>query len=105
MNVRTATVATLVEAAVAGHRGALARLITHIENAGPECDEVSARVGTADLRAHVVGVTGAPGAGKSSLVGRLLNMDVATTLRTWTVQQTLESLIGFVIAAGLFLVF
>ena len=38
------------------------------------------------------------------LVGRLLNMDVATTLRTWTVQQTLESVIGFAIAGALFLV-
>lgn len=38
------------------------------------------------------------------LVGRLLNMDVATTLRTWTVQQTLESVIGFLIAGALFLV-
>ncbi|MBB5831403.1 GntP family gluconate:H+ symporter [Brachybacterium aquaticum] len=38
------------------------------------------------------------------LVGRLLNMDVATTLRTWTVQQTIESLIGFLIAGALFLI-
>ena len=38
-------------------------------------------------------------------MGRLLNMDVATTLRTWTVQQTLESVIGFLIAGALFLVF
>lgn len=38
------------------------------------------------------------------LVGRLLNMDVSTTLRTWTVQQTLESVIGFLIAGALFLV-
>ncbi|MGP5054870.1 GntP family permease [Brachybacterium paraconglomeratum] len=38
------------------------------------------------------------------LVGRLLNMDVATTLRTWTVQQTLESVIGFVMAGALFLI-
>jgi len=38
------------------------------------------------------------------LVGRLLNMDVATTLRTWTVQQTLESVLGFLIAGALFLV-
>lgn len=38
------------------------------------------------------------------LVGRLLNMDVATTLRTWTVQQTLESVIGFLIAGAVFLV-
>ncbi|GAA1397772.1 GntP family permease [Luteococcus peritonei] len=36
------------------------------------------------------------------LVGRLFGMDVSTTLRTWTVQQTLESLLGF---AGSLLLF
>ena len=32
------------------------------------------------------------------LVSRLLRMDVKTTLRTWTVQQTIQSLVGFVLA-------
>lgn len=31
------------------------------------------------------------------LVSRLLRMDVKTTLRTWTVQQTIESVTGFVL--------
>lgn len=39
------------------------------------------------------------------LVGRLMGMDVATTLKTWTVQQTLESLAGFIIAYAIFLIF
>ena len=72
MNVRGAPVSELIDAAIAGHRGALARLITHIERAGPEAEEVAVAVGTTGPAAHVVGVTGAPGAGKSSLVGRLL---------------------------------
>ncbi|WP_432519242.1 GntP family permease [Kineococcus sp. SYSU DK006] len=38
------------------------------------------------------------------LVGRLMGMDVKTTLRTWTVQQGLESVAGFVVAGALFLV-
>ncbi|MBO3146415.1 GntP family permease [Dermatophilus congolensis] len=38
------------------------------------------------------------------LVGRLLNMDVATTLRTWTLQQTIQSVVGFVLASAVFLV-
>ena len=38
------------------------------------------------------------------LVGRLFNMDVPTTLKTWTVQQTLESLMGFAIAYVIFLI-
>ncbi|MDK4534879.1 GntP family permease [Kingella kingae] len=33
------------------------------------------------------------------LVGRLLNMDAATTLKTWTVNQTLIAVIGFVLSA------
>ncbi|ABX72388.1 gluconate permease [Neisseria meningitidis 053442] len=36
------------------------------------------------------------------LVGRLLDMDVPTTLKTWTVNQTLIALIGFALSALLF---
>ncbi|MGO1835437.1 MAG: GntP family permease, partial [Actinomycetaceae bacterium] len=36
------------------------------------------------------------------LVGRLMNMDVKTTLKTWTVQQTLESVVGFAFAVLIF---
>ena len=39
------------------------------------------------------------------LVGRLLDMDVKTTLKTWTMQQTIESVMGFAIAAGIFVIF
>ncbi|MFI7481133.1 GntP family permease [Kocuria sp. M1R5S2] len=36
------------------------------------------------------------------LVGRLMGMDVKTTLKTWTVQQALESVAGFVIVLAIF---
>ncbi|EMT7576917.1 GntP family permease [Neisseria gonorrhoeae] len=36
------------------------------------------------------------------LVGRLLDMDVPTTLKTWTANQTLIALIGFALSALLF---
>jgi GntP family gluconate:H+ symporter len=36
------------------------------------------------------------------LVGRLMGMDVKTTLKTWTVQQALESVVGFGIVLGIF---
>jgi GntP family gluconate:H+ symporter len=39
------------------------------------------------------------------LVGRLMDMDVKTTLKTWTVQQTLESVVGFAFAVLIFVVF
>ncbi len=38
------------------------------------------------------------------LVGRLLGMDAATTLRTWTVQQTFESLMVFAFSVVIFLI-
>lgn len=37
------------------------------------------------------------------LVGRLLGMDVKTTLRTWTAQQTIESVMGFMLVAIIFI--
>ncbi|OHV08409.1 GntP family permease [Kushneria phosphatilytica] len=39
------------------------------------------------------------------LVGRLLGMDVKTTLQTWTVQQAIESVVGFVFACIVFVIF
>ncbi|MDO5644252.1 MAG: GntP family permease [Dermabacter sp.] len=39
------------------------------------------------------------------LVGRLFGMDVATTLKTWTVQQSLESVMAFVLAVLVFVIF
>ncbi|MEZ0163224.1 GntP family permease [Kineococcus sp. LSe6-4] len=38
------------------------------------------------------------------LVGRLMGMDVKTTLRTWTVQQAIESVLGFAAALLVFAV-
>ena len=38
------------------------------------------------------------------LVGRLMGMDVPTTLKTWTVMETAIAVIGFAISAGIFLV-
>lgn len=39
------------------------------------------------------------------LVGRLMNMDVKTTLKTWTVQQALESVVGFAIVLAVYAIF
>ena len=37
------------------------------------------------------------------LVGRLMGMDVKTTLKVWTTQQTFESLMGFAILAVIYI--
>lgn len=39
------------------------------------------------------------------LVGRLMGMDVKTTLKTWTVQQAIESVVGFVFVLAVYAIF
>src|SRR5206468_3100481 len=56
---------------LAGDRLALARLITRVENRGPEIPEIMHAIQPRLGRAHVLGITGPPGAGKSTLVDRL----------------------------------
>jgi LAO/AO transport system kinase len=62
----------LVESVLAGDRLALARLLTHIENEETSGLESLAALYPHTGKAHVVGVTGAPGTGKSTLVNRLV---------------------------------
>jgi LAO/AO transport system kinase len=61
----------LVTEALAGSRHALARLISLIEDDGAEARAALAALYPHTSRAHVVGVTGAPGTGKSTLVNQL----------------------------------
>jgi LAO/AO transport system kinase len=61
----------LVELMLAGDRRALARLITRIENREPGVPELMRRIHARTGRAYTVGITGPPGAGKSTLVDRL----------------------------------
>jgi LAO/AO transport system kinase len=58
----------LVARTLAGDYRAIARFITKIENGDPEIASLAASMRRGSGRAHVVGVTGAPGAGKSTLV-------------------------------------
>src|SRR5512136_939802 len=61
----------LVEQALAGNRRALARLISQVENDGSLAAQTLAAIFARTGRARVVGVTGAPGTGKSTLVSEL----------------------------------
>lgn len=61
----------LVESILAGDRLALSRILTQVENNTPEGRQALNQLFPHTGRAHLVGVTGAPGTGKSSLVNRL----------------------------------
>jgi len=69
---RPSAAASLAERAIAGDRRALARLLTLIDDDGPGARAVAARMAERAGRAWVVGVTGVPGSGKSTLVDALL---------------------------------
>ncbi len=62
----------LVEAAVAGDRLATARLLTAVENRTPTAEAAMRRLYPLAGGAHLVGITGPPGAGKSTLVAALI---------------------------------
>jgi LAO/AO transport system kinase len=57
----------------AGDRLALARLITLVENRSADVATVMERLYSRAGNAHIVGITGPPGAGKSTLIDRLVS--------------------------------
>jgi LAO/AO transport system kinase len=61
----------LVDRVRAGEPAAVARLISRAEVGDPEVREALARVYRLAGQAHVIGMTGVPGSGKSTLVGKL----------------------------------
>ena len=62
----------LVQQATAGRTRAVARLISLVESEAPELREVMAVLAPSAGNAHVVGITGAPGVGKSTSTNALV---------------------------------
>lgn len=63
---------TLAEATFAGDRTALARLLSFVEQGGEAARVIGSLTWPRGGRATTVGITGAPGAGKSTLTDRLI---------------------------------
>lgn len=63
---------SLAQQVLAGDRLALARVLTQIENESPLGSELLSELHASTGNAHRIGVTGAPGTGKSSLVNQLV---------------------------------
>jgi LAO/AO transport system kinase len=62
----------LIADGLAGKRRAIARLISMAEDGGPELGEIMSSLYPHTGRAYSVGITGAPGAGKSTLTEKLV---------------------------------
>ncbi len=81
MSIGNLSIDDLMDAGLAGNRRALGRLLTMIENGGAPANDIANRSHRAQRGAPVIGITGAPGAGKSTLTGQLLRRLPALGLR------------------------
>ncbi|MEM7338163.1 MAG: methylmalonyl Co-A mutase-associated GTPase MeaB [Actinomycetota bacterium] len=68
------TIDELYDAARSGHRRSLGRLLTKVERGGPDAEQISELAHPDAGAAHIIGITGAPGAGKSTLTGQLVGL-------------------------------
>ncbi|WP_419840830.1 methylmalonyl Co-A mutase-associated GTPase MeaB [Candidatus Poriferisodalis sp.] len=70
----SADAAALLEAARGGQRRALARVMSMVERGGADARRLGMLTFAASGHAHTVGITGAPGAGKSTLNSALVSV-------------------------------
>jgi LAO/AO transport system kinase len=70
----TSDAATMLDAARGGDRVALARLLTWVERGGDLCRAVVSLAYATPGASYTVGITGSPGAGKSTLTDRLIGV-------------------------------
>ena len=71
MGTRSSSAPELLDAAVGGDRAALARLLSMVERGGDGARAVARAAFRRSGAAHTIGITGAPGSGKSSLTSAL----------------------------------
>ena len=62
----------LVERVLTADIGAIARMITRAESGLEECRPAMAEIYRHTGKSHIVGITGVPGSGKSTLMGKLV---------------------------------
>lgn len=63
----------LVDRALEGHVRSIARIITMVENESPYTEEIMKMIYPHTGKAHIIGITGSPGAGKSTLTDKLIS--------------------------------
>ena len=78
MAIEDSTVISLVEKASKGDRRSVGRLLTLVERGGSASEQVAEVTHNLSDKSHVIGITGAPGAGKSTLTASLAR-DLATS--------------------------
>ncbi len=83
--VTTRPLSASIDAVLAGERPAVARAISQIERGGAQAGALGGALAPHLGRAHVVGLTGPPGAGKSTLVNALIGAFVAQGSRVGVV--------------------
>ena len=77
---RRADLPDLVERARAGEARAIGRLISLVEDGSPQLPELTGLLAPLHGQAHVVGLTGAPGVGKSTSTSALISELRAVTI-------------------------
>ena len=78
MAIEDSTVISLVEKASKSDRRSVGRLLTLVERGGSAAEQVAEVTHNLSDKSHVIGITGAPGAGKSTLTASLAR-DLATS--------------------------
>jgi len=69
---QTTIIQKLVQGVLHGEKRAIAKTISIIENNEPEAQKIISLVYPETGRAHIIGITGPPGAGKSTLIEKLV---------------------------------